>query len=188
MTKLFNLVTEPKSDLITHSYVLSKLSISTSHRFKSKLFNLKFGINCKPVFCEVGVGDGEGATVGVGDGEGATVGVGDGEGATVGVGDGEGATVGVGDGDGVTVTEGVGVALLTLTPLFQTSFLFFLTQVKRKPFDTRVFPALLHLAPGLGVTASAFEIGTNKETNIAKAKLNLRISEVYLSQKFIASH
>ena len=152
----------------------------------------------------VGVGVGEGAIVGVGVGDAVTVGLGVGvavgtgegvgvsegdvEGDAVAVGIGEGTTVGLGVGEGFVLIEGAGVTFLILTPLFQTSFLFFLTQVKRKPFDTRVFPALLHLAPGLGVTASACEIGTNKETNIAKAKPNLRISEVYLSQKFIASY
>ena len=157
----------------------------------------------------VGVGDGKGAIVGVGvgesdgvgdvgtvglgegdavgTGEGVGVGEGDVEGDCVAVGIGEGATVGLGVGEGLVLIEGAGVTFLILTPLFQTSFLFFLTQVKRKPLETWVVPALLHLAPGLGATASAFEIGNNKETNIAKAKPNLRMSEVYLSQKFIAS-
>ena len=116
------------------------------------------------------------------------VGVGDGDGATVGVGDGDGATVGVGEGDDLAVIEGVGVTLLSLTPLFQINCLFFLIQVKRNPLETWVFPALLHLAPGLGETASAFEIGTNKETTIANANPNLRTVIVYLYQKFIARY
>ena len=48
-------------------------------------------------------------------------------------------------------------------------------------------PALLHLVPGLGATASACEIGTNEETKSAKANPYLRMKIVYLSQKFITS-
>ena len=51
------------------------------------------------------------------------------------VGVGDGATVGVGEGEGVGATVVVGVARLNLTPLFQTNCLFFLAQVKRKPFE-----------------------------------------------------
>jgi hypothetical protein len=65
--------------------------------------------------------------------------------------------VGVGDASGVGVGVGVGVAtgegFLTATPLFQTSFVPNLMQVNFFPLAVAVVPALLHLAPALGVAA-----------------------------------
>jgi len=79
-------------------------------------------------------------------------------GITVGVGVGVGNGSGVGDGDGVGAREGKGVgaatdAALTATPLFQTSLLADLTQVNFFPPAVAVDPALVHLAPALGVAA-----------------------------------
>jgi hypothetical protein len=78
--------------------------------------------------------------VGVGIGIGVDVGVG------VGVGFGVGSGVGEGEGVGVATGEG----FLIATPLFQTSFVPDLTQVN---FFVAVAPALVHLAPALGVAA-----------------------------------
>ncbi len=86
---------------------------------------------------------------------GTGVGVGVGVGAGVGVGVG----VGVGIGSGIRIGEGVGVGVvtddgfLTTTPLFQTSFVPDLIQVNFFPLTVAVVPALLHLAPALGVAA-----------------------------------
>ena len=69
----------------------------------------------------------------------------------VGVGDGTG--VGVGS-TGVKTGLGVGFgAALIETPLFQTSFVPDLIHVNFLPDAVAVVPALLHLAPGLGVAA-----------------------------------
>jgi len=86
-------------------------------------------------------------TTGVGNG----VGVGIGAGIEVGVG------TGVGDGVGSTglntgLGDGFGAALIA-TPLFQTSFVPDLTQVNFFPEADAVVPALVHLAPALGVAA-----------------------------------
>jgi hypothetical protein len=88
-----------------------------------------------------------GAGVGVGVGEGSGVGIGDGEG--VGIGDGEGVDIGDGEGVGVAIGEG----FLIATPLFQTSLFPDLMQVNFFPVAVAVVPALLHLAPALGVAA-----------------------------------
>jgi hypothetical protein len=75
--------------------------------------------------------------------------------------------VGVGIGVGVACGVGVGVgstglktgfrsdfgAALIVTPLFHTSFLPDLTQVNFLPEAVAVAPALVHLAPALGVAA-----------------------------------
>ena len=76
-------------------------------------------------------------------------------GVGVGVADGVGEGVGSGDGDGEG--EGVGFAtgdgFLIATPLFQTSFFPDLTHVNFLPAAVAVDPALVHLAPALGVAA-----------------------------------
>ena len=82
-----------------------------------------------------------------------TTGVGNG----VGVGIGVGIEVGVGTGVGSTglktgLGDGFGAALIT-TPLFQISFVPDLTQVNFLPEADAVAPALVHLAPALGVAA-----------------------------------
>jgi hypothetical protein len=78
---------------------------------------------------------------------------------TTGVGVGVAVGVGVGTGEGVGSTglntgfgDGFGAALIT-TPLFQTSFVPDLTQVNFFPAFVAVAPALVHLAPALGVAA-----------------------------------
>jgi hypothetical protein len=86
-------------------------------------------------------------SVGVGVGDGVGVGVKVGIGLGVGVGSG----VEDGEGDGITVATGDG--FLTATPLFQTSFAPNLTQVNFLPEAVAVAPALVHLAPALGVAA-----------------------------------
>jgi hypothetical protein len=53
----------------------------------------------------------------------------------------------------VTVGEGFGAAALIATPLFHTSFVPDLTHVNFLPDAVAVDPALVHLAPALGVTA-----------------------------------
>jgi hypothetical protein len=80
-------------------------------------------------------------TTGVGNG--VAVGVGVGTGLGVGVGS-TGLSTGLGDGFG---------AALIATPLFQTSFVPDLTQVNFLPEAVAVAPALVHLAPALGVAA-----------------------------------
>jgi hypothetical protein len=82
-------------------------------------------------------------TTGVGVGVAVGVGVGTGEGVGVGVGS-TGLNTGLGDGFG---------AALIATPLFQTSLLPDLMQVNFVPAAVVVVPALLHLAPALGVAA-----------------------------------
>ena len=79
--------------------------------------------------------------------KGLTLGVGVGVG--VGVGDGSGVGIGVATGDGVATGNGLVIA----TPLFQTSFVPDLTQVNFLPDAVAVVPALVHLAPALGVAA-----------------------------------
>ena len=77
--------------------------------------------------------------------------VGVGVGVAVGVGVGVAVGVGVGVGStGFTSTLG---AALTVTPLFHTSFVPDLTQVNFFPAAVAVIPALVHLAPALGVAA-----------------------------------
>ena len=80
---------------------------------------------------------------------GAGVGVGVGVGSAVGVG------VGVGSGNGVGVGVGVatGSGFFIATPLFHTSFVLDLMQVNFLPEAVAVVPALVHLAPALGVAA-----------------------------------
>ena len=87
--------------------------------------------------------------VGVGVGVGAGVGVAVGVGVGIGVGVGSG----IGDGEGVGVGVTIGEGFLTATPLFQTSFVPDLMQVNFFPLAVAVVPALLHLAPALGVAA-----------------------------------
>jgi hypothetical protein len=79
----------------------------------------------------------------------------------VGVGIGVGVACGVGVGVGVDVgstglktgfRSGFGAAFI-VTPLFHTSFLPDLTQVNFLPEAVAVAPALVHLAPALGVAA-----------------------------------
>jgi hypothetical protein len=70
---------------------------------------------------------------------------------TIGAGVGVGVGIGVGVGSGVGVITGEG--FLITTPLFQTSFVPDLTQVNFFPLAVAVVPALLHLAPALGVAA-----------------------------------
>ena len=77
----------------------------------------------------------------------------------------KGLTLGVGVGVGVGVDVGVGStglntglgngfgAALIATPLFQTSLFPDLTQVNFLPKAVAVAPALVHLAPALGVAA-----------------------------------
>jgi hypothetical protein len=86
-------------------------------------------------------------TMGVGVGVGVGVGIGVGVGVGVGVGS------GIGDGEGVGVGVATGDGFLIATPLFQTSFVPDLTQVNFFPLAVAVVPALLHLAPALGVAA-----------------------------------
>ena len=86
-------------------------------------------------------------TMGVGVGVGVGMGVGVGVGISVGIGVGSG--VGIGSGVGVTTGEG----FLIATPLFQTSFAPDLIHVNFLPEAVAVVPALLHLAPALGVAA-----------------------------------
>jgi hypothetical protein len=81
--------------------------------------------------------------------------VGVGVGVGVGVEDGVGVGVGVGVGStGLKTgfTSGFGAALIA-TPLFQTSFVPDLMQVNFLPAAFAVAPALVHLAPALGVAA-----------------------------------
>ena len=66
---------------------------------------------------------------------------------------GVGVAVGVGVGVGVAVGDSFGVAVLIATPLFQTSFDPDLMQVNFLPEAVEVAPALVHLAPALGVAA-----------------------------------
>jgi hypothetical protein len=82
-------------------------------------------------------GVGVGVAVSVGTGVGIDDGVGAGVGST-------GLNTGFGDGFG---------AALIATPLFQTSFVPDLTQVNFLPEAVAVAPALVHLAPALGVAA-----------------------------------
>ena len=86
-------------------------------------------------------------SVGVGVGDGVGVGV------KVGIGLGLGVGSGVEDGEGEGVTVATGDGFLTATPLFQTSFAPNLTQVNFLPDAVAVVPALVHLAPALGVAA-----------------------------------
>ena len=88
-------------------------------------------------------------TIGVGVGVGVGVGAGVGVGEGVGVGSGDGVGDGEGGGGGVATGEG----FLIKTPLFQTSFVPDLMQVNFFPLAVAVVPALLHLAPALGVAA-----------------------------------
>ena len=86
-------------------------------------------------------------TTGVGNGVGVGIGVGIevGIGAGVGVGIGStGLNTGLGDGFG---------AALIATPLLQTSLFPALTQVNFFPDAVAIAPALVHLAPALGVAA-----------------------------------
>jgi hypothetical protein len=53
----------------------------------------------------------------------------------------------------VAVGDGFGAAALIATPLFQTSFDPDLMQVNFLPEAVAVAPALVHLAPALGVAA-----------------------------------
>jgi hypothetical protein len=57
------------------------------------------------------------------------------------------------DGETEDVGVGVGVGLLIATPLFQTRFLPDLMQVNFLFAVVAVAPALVHLAPALGVAA-----------------------------------
>ena len=82
-------------------------------------------------------------TTGVGNCVAVGVGVGTGVSDGVGVGS-TGLKTGLGDGFG---------AALIATPLFQTSFVPDLTQVNFFPDAVAVAPALVHLAPALGVAA-----------------------------------
>ncbi len=86
-------------------------------------------------------------TTGVGNGVGVGIGAGIEVGVGTGVGDGVGST-GLNTGFG----DGFGAALIA-TPLFQTSFVPDLTQVNFFPEADAVVPALVHLAPALGVAA-----------------------------------
>jgi hypothetical protein len=84
-------------------------------------------------------------------GVGVEVGVGVGVGSGVGVG--VGVAVGVGS-TGLNTGFGTGLgATFTVTPLFQTSFVPDLIQVNFFPLAVADVPALLHLAPALGVAA-----------------------------------
>ena len=80
-------------------------------------------------------------------------------GVGVGVGVGVGEGVGVATGEGVEVATGEGVEVATgegfliATPLFQTSFVPDLIHVNFLPEAVAVGPALVHLAPALGVAA-----------------------------------
>ena len=76
-------------------------------------------------------------------------------GLTLGVGVGVGVAVGLGVGSTGLKTglgDGFGAALIA-APLFQTSFVPDLTQVNFFPDAVAVVPALVHLAPALGVAA-----------------------------------
>ena len=77
------------------------------------------------------------------------VGVGDGVGDESGTGDGEDTGVGIGVGIGFATGEGDLIA----TPLFQSNFVPDLTQVNFLPAAVADAPALVHLAPALGVAA-----------------------------------
>ena len=80
-----------------------------------------------------------------------TTGVGVGVAVAVGVGVGTGCSVGDGVGVGIGVTTGTG--FLITTPLFHTSLVPDLTQVNFLLPAVAVAPALVHLAPALGVAA-----------------------------------
>ena len=90
-------------------------------------------------------------TDGVGSGVGVIVGVGVGVGEGVGLTDvsGEGDTEGLGDELGITGLTGAA----TFTPLLQTNFLPFFTQVKVFPEATCFLPTLLQTAPVFGAAA-----------------------------------
>ena len=75
------------------------------------------------------------------------------KGLTLGVGMGVGVGVGVGVGSGVGIGVATGVGFLIAMPLFQTSLLLDLMQVNFLPEAVAVVPALVHLAPALGVAA-----------------------------------
>jgi len=110
----------------------------------------------------VGLGDAVAEVVGVEDKEGLADG--DGEASGDELKDGEGEELG--DCDGVELGEGGGVravvafgdgvvtALGIAMPLFQVSFLPFFMQVNFLPLKTAVLPALLHVAPALGLAAA----------------------------------
>ena len=110
----------------------------------------------------VGLGDAVAEVVGVEDKEGLAEG--DGEASGDELKDGEGEELG--DCDGVELGEGGGVravvafgdgvvtALGIAMPLFQVSFLPFFMQVNFLPLKTAVLPALLHVAPALGLAAA----------------------------------
>ena len=79
--------------------------------------------------------------------------LGEGVGVAVGLGDGDGDGVGVcSTGLKIGSPDGFGAAVIT-TPLFQTSFVPDLMQVNFLPEAVAVAPALVHLAPALGVAA-----------------------------------
>lgn len=118
------------------------------HIFESKPKSFKSGINLccagtglalAEVELELGLVAAVGETVGVALGE--SVGDGDAVGVALPERVGEGMVVGVALGE--AVTEGIcdgfvvadGATLLTLTPLFQTNFLFFQMQVNLKPLE-----------------------------------------------------
>ena len=74
---------------------------------------------------------------------------------------GVGVVLGVGVGVGVVL--GVGVGLDIVTPLFQTNFLPYFTQVNFFPADTAVEPAFEQLAPAFGAAPYIGEVIANKK-------------------------
>ena len=93
---------------------------------------------------------------------GITVGVGVGDGNTVGVELGVGEAAGV----GVAVGDAVGFGTEFATPLFQMSFLPFLTQVYFLPLAVAVVPTFLQVSPAF--TAAIAFIGTRKSTAVTR--------------------
>ena len=122
-------------------------------------------------------------TIGAGVGVGVGVGVGIGDGVAIGVGVGVGSGVGVGVEVGVGDTTGAG--FLIATPLFQASFAPDLTQVNFFPAAVAVAPALLHLAPALGVAActGAIRVMSKNATRVRNVHLFTTLTTYFLIYK-----
>ncbi len=106
-----------------------------------------------------------------------------------GVGVGIGIATGDGDGEGSAglrtgLGEGLGAALIA-TPLFQASFAPDLTQVNFFPAAVAVAPALLHLAPALGVAActGAIRVMSKNATRVRNVHLFTTLTTYFLIYK-----
>jgi len=101
-------------------------------------------------------------------------------GVGVGVGVGVALGVGVAGGVGVAVALGVGLAtgagFLTATPLFHTNLLPDLMQENFFPPAVAVAPALLHLAPAIGVAASSGVAKVSKRETVRTIRNLLTLS------------